>query len=271
MNKFLSIVLLAALFASCRTVKQVERVKTVIDSSYIEQNETLQRALNETIENYEKQIEYINKSGVVFDTVYKDTGTSRVINRVEYYESGKLKSAEGRIKSINTDLLEKSTELKDAYRLVDSMGAEIEKKDAQLSKQVTTITKDVKRKVTPWWLFALFLVAGLILESRFKLVTRLNRFVISKWFTAAVFVLGALSCQAQEPEPAGRELWFNGVELIPWVTGGACVFFLLRFVWDYIAYRSYKGERKQKYFNSLIYAIAFFTITLILIMAILNG
>jgi hypothetical protein len=158
------------LFASCKTIKYVDRVRTVTDSTVIEQNEGLQRTLAETIERYESQIESINKTGIIFDTVYRDTGS---ITRVTFFDNGKIKSAEGRIKSISVDLKDRETALLDAHSTIDSLAIEIERKDAQLSKQVTTVTKEVKRTVYPWWIFIICLIAGLLIEWKYKILKRI--------------------------------------------------------------------------------------------------
>lgn len=172
MSKF---ILIAFIFCSCTTTKYIDREVIKTDSSVIEQNEGLQRTLQETIQNYESRIESINKTGIVFDTLYRDTG-SAVISKVTFFDNGKIKSAEGRIKSISLDLQDKESELLDANTTIDSMGMELERKEAELSKKVTTVTKEVKRKFFPWYIF-LLLPAGLFIEYRFKLIQRLIKLV----------------------------------------------------------------------------------------------
>lgn len=162
--------LLSGCLQSCKTVKYIDRVKTVVDSSVIEQNLGLQRALQETIETYEKEKEQWNSTGVVFDTkcdtVYK--------TRIEF-DNGKLKNIEGNVKSLNQSLFEKQSELYDAYRLIDSLSFEAEKKDTRVVKETVTITKNVKTKVMVWWPWLVVgLIAGLILESRFKILYHLK-------------------------------------------------------------------------------------------------
>lgn len=105
--------------------KYIDREVVRVDSSVIEQNEGLQKALRETIENYEKERESWEKTGIVFDTLrLNDT---IVVNRV-VFDNGKIKTVEGRIKAINTELHEKSSELINAYSLIDSLSFENEKK-----------------------------------------------------------------------------------------------------------------------------------------------
>lgn len=162
-----AVLALATCAGGCRTIKYVEREKVKIDSSVIQQNEGLQQVLKETIEQYEKILETASKTGVVFDTVYRDTGSLKVVNKVTF-DNGKIKTAEGRILAVSQDLTDKTSELYDAHSTIDSMAVELERKDAQLSKQVTTVTKEVKRTVWPWWLFIVCLVAGLIVEYRFS-------------------------------------------------------------------------------------------------------
>lgn len=165
-------ILAIATCTGCRTIKYVDRVKTITDSSVVEQNEGLQRTLAETIERYEAERESWNKTGILFDTVYRDTGS---VMRVTFFDNGKIKSAEGRIKSISLDLMDKQSELLDAHSTIDSLSIELERQEARLSK-TETVTKIEKRKIFPWYLFLLF-PAGLFVEYRFKLIQRLLKLI----------------------------------------------------------------------------------------------
>lgn len=236
MTKLFFITLATVLaFTSCRTVKQVERVRTVLDSSVIEQNEGLQQVLKETIEQYEKILETASKTGVIFDTVYRDTGSLKVVNKVTF-DNGKIKTAEGRILAVSQDLTDKTSELYDAHSTIDSLAIELERRDAQLSKQVTTVTKEVKRTVWPCWLFIVCLAAGLVLEYRFKLIQKIMKKLTFLLLAAIVFLPGC----ADFKDTPGKSVWSEGLWILPWLTGlGALAFFIIA----YLASKS--GSTKQ--------------------------
>lgn len=157
---FVVAIILLVLAASCKVTKYIDREKIVVDSSVIEQNKTLQRTLKETIEKYEKERETWESTGVVFET---DCDTSlRTITKI-VYDNGKLQSIEGRVKSLNIDLVERTTELYDAHRQIDSMAFELERKEIALSKKQETIIKTVEKTSRPgwiWWLLLIGAVAG---------------------------------------------------------------------------------------------------------------
>lgn len=221
---FIALATLVA-FSSCRTIKYVEKERVKIDSSVIQQNEGLQQVLKETIEQYEKILETASKTGVIFDTVYRDTGSLKVVNKVTF-DNGKIKTAEGRILAVSQDLTDKTSELYDAHSTIDSMAIELERRDAQLSKQVTTVTKEVKRTVWPWWLFIVCLVAGLILEYRFKLIQKIMKKLTFLTLLCAVFLTGC----ADFKDTPGKSVWSEGLWLIPWLTGlGAIAFFAISY------------------------------------------
>lgn len=173
---FLFIIFLAF---GCKTTKYIDREVAKIDSTVIEQNEGLQRALKETIENYEREREQWEKTGILFDTVYRDTGSLKIIPKV-VFDNGKIKSVEGRLLAVNQAFFEKSSELLSAHSTIDSMAVELERKDIALSKKQETVIKEVKRTVWPFWLFAIFFFAGLICEYRFKIIKSILSFIKSK-------------------------------------------------------------------------------------------
>lgn len=160
------------LLFSCKTVKEVVKTEVRYDSTAIEQNEALQRTLQETIENYEKERETWEKTGIIFETGPCDSIKPETVTKI-IYDNGKLKSIQGRVKSLNVDLGERTTELYDAHRIIDSMGVELEKKEVELSKKETVKVLNKKITVWPLWLFALCSLAGMVLEWRFKLLKRL--------------------------------------------------------------------------------------------------
>jgi hypothetical protein len=144
-----------ATLASCSTVKYVDRVRTVTDSTALIQNEGLQRTLQETIANYEKQLQ--DSSGVRVEFI---TDTMQLPGTVTIDRSGTL-SVQGRIKSVqlsNTQLLRERGELS---RMVDSLTAVKQKTEVRVETKTVTVEKKVKRGWPFWWLI-IGLIAGWI-------------------------------------------------------------------------------------------------------------
>lgn len=172
---FIIFILLFLAFG-CKTTKYIDREVVKIDSAVVEQNEGLQRALKETIEIYEREREQWEKTGILFDTVYRDTGSLKIIPKV-VFDNGKIKSVEGRLLSVNQAFFEKSSGLLNAHSTIDSMAVELERKDIALSKKQETLIKEVKRTVWPFWLFAACFIGGLICEYRFKIIKSILSFI----------------------------------------------------------------------------------------------
>ncbi len=170
--KILSVIIFSLFFLSCKTVKEVVKTKTVYDSTAIEQNEALQHTLQETIVNYEKEREQWLKTGILFDTVYRDTGSLKVIPKI-IFDNGKIKSVEGRLLAINQNLHESNSEIINSKEKIDSLNVIIKNKDLQLSKKQETESVYKKRTSTPYWLFAICFAVGIIFEWRFKILKRI--------------------------------------------------------------------------------------------------
>jgi len=162
------IVSLCLLLLSCGTTKYVDRETIRVDSSWIEQNEGLQRTLQQTIENYEKEREEWTRTGVLFDTVYRDTG--RVVNRVTF-DNGKIKTIEGRIIAINTDLHEKTVELLDAHSTIDDLSMKLETAETRLAKKQDTVIKEVRKSFIPWWIW-LVMIAGFLVRHYWQKIIK---------------------------------------------------------------------------------------------------
>jgi hypothetical protein len=100
MKLIIAIIAACFFFTSCKVTKYIDREVVKIDSSVIEQNEGLQKTLKETIERYESERESWEKTGILFDTIRQNDTV--IVNKV-IFDNGKIKSAEGRIRSISTD------------------------------------------------------------------------------------------------------------------------------------------------------------------------
>lgn len=151
----------------CTTTKYIDREKVVVDSSVVEQNETLQKTLHETIEKHQQEKEQWENTGVTF---YRDTVTKIV------FEKGKVKYIEGPVKALNQSKYEKDFDLREARTTIDSMKSALAKKETKLLKQTVTIKKNIKTKFFPGWAYFLIPVIfllGSIVESKFKYMQRI--------------------------------------------------------------------------------------------------
>lgn len=162
-------ILLLFLF-SCKTTRLIEKETIKYDSTAIRENAALHRFLSEEIERFEKEREAWENTGVVFNTDCPDSLPAKIV-----FDNGKIKSIEGRVKSLNQNLHEKSSELYDAHRINDSLRYELKKEQTNVKKEVKTIHKHTKTKVTGWpvWLFVICLVGGLLIEYKYKIVKRI--------------------------------------------------------------------------------------------------
>lgn len=182
-------ILLIFLF-SCKTSKQVTKIETKYDSTAIKENVALRRFLSEEIERFEKEREAWENTGVTFfpegfpagtDTTGKINWTTKIsdppytVPAKITFENGKIKSIEGRVKSLNQNLHEKSSELLDAHKTIDILQYELEKKQVNIKKEITTIHKNTKTKITVWpiWLFVICLVGGLLIEYEYKIIKQI--------------------------------------------------------------------------------------------------
>jgi hypothetical protein len=158
--------LLLILAASCKVTKYVEREKIVVDSSVVIQNEGLQRTLQETIENYEREREQWEKTGVVFETTPcpEDSLKLSPPTKIKFNDKGKIKSIESsKIKSIDQSRFQSEVEKSELQNRVDSLRMALEHKEIALSKTATTVTKEKKSKPAwPWWLAVVGAVIGWI-------------------------------------------------------------------------------------------------------------
>lgn len=184
-------ILLIFLF-SCKTVKEVTKEVVKYDSTAIKENAALHRFLAEEIERFEKERETWDKTGISFypfdaginggrDTIATDFKPE--VPKIEFFDNGKIKSIEGRVKSLNQSLYEKSSELLDAHKTIGSLQYDLEKEQTNVKKEVTTVHKHTKTKITGWpmWLFAICLVGGLFIEWKYKLIKRILSLKLKLW------------------------------------------------------------------------------------------
>lgn len=157
MKYILAIILTASLF-SCKTTKFVEKEKIVVDSTAIKERDAVKRVLKEAIEQFEKEKEQWESTGIIFETTPCPDSTKTQPTKI-VFDNGKLKSIEGNVRSLTSDLYEKSVELYDAHSVIDSLSEETERLQTALSKTETKVVKEIKRVAfIPWWIWV---IAGL--------------------------------------------------------------------------------------------------------------
>lgn len=181
--KWSLILIIVPTIFSCKTTKEVAKTENIYDSVARKENKALRRFLSEEIERFEKEREQWESTGVVFDNPCPDSASitshgNAIIPTKIIFDNGKIKSIEGRVKSLNQSLYEKSSELLDAHRTIDSLQYELEKEQTSVKKEVKTIHKHTKTKVTGWpvWLFAICFVGGCLIEYKYKIVKRILSF-----------------------------------------------------------------------------------------------
>jgi hypothetical protein len=172
-SAILTIILLAILMifvwmlTGCRTVeKVVERERLIKDSTSVRQVDSLLVVQHDLIQQYETTLQEMRDAGVVFSEIPCPDNP----NTVEITPDGGIK-ASGAIKSANVKESTLQLELARLRSTYDSL-LHIQRKDSiQVHTQYKTITKTVSRKAQPsWYLWLIFLVAGMVLEYRFKLI-----------------------------------------------------------------------------------------------------
>ncbi len=158
MKYFIPILIIAALFG-CRTIKEVTKTVTLIDSSSVAQRDSLIEVNQEMKTRHEAELREAQFSSVVFDTVTLPGDTVR--NTIVIRADGSIEAA-GRIKAANVSkekVYKALTELQVKYDSLSQVKNKVE------TKVVTnTVTKDkyVKRGVA-WWIWVLVLLAGALI------------------------------------------------------------------------------------------------------------
>lgn len=170
MIKYIVIIFTTSLlFYSCKTTKYIDKVKTVVDSTAINQRDALVRVLKEEIDRFEKEREQWENTGVTFETTPCPDSTKTVTKII--FDNGKIKSIEGNVKALNQSLYEKSAELYDAHSLIDSLTLELEKSETKVAKTEVRVIKDIETKwYLPWWIW--LIVGGSVIIGGFPYMKR---------------------------------------------------------------------------------------------------
>lgn len=152
MSKLIIFLFLLAALTSCTTSRSVAKNNITVDSLVYQQNENLQRTLQETIANYEKQLRDSNAVVIEFDTLRTTDTVTRVI-----FKDGKVERIQGPVKYIRiTDT--HAEDVRDSlYTTTLIMQDSINTLKAEKHVEIKTVEKVVKR-FPLWWL----LVAAVI-------------------------------------------------------------------------------------------------------------
>ena len=165
--------LLTGCFQSCKTVKEVTKEVVKYDSTSIKENKALKRVLAEEIERFEKEKEQWERTGVIFETT-PCPDSAKTMPTTILFDNGKLKSIQGNVRSLTSDLYEKSAELYEAHRMIDSLQYALELEQKNVKKETIVVEKKVKTKVKsfPFWLLVICIIGGILLQWKFKVVNR---------------------------------------------------------------------------------------------------
>lgn len=149
--KYIPIILLVISFASCRTVKNTQTVKTVYDSTYVKKYDSLVQVKREDSAAYVSMIESLSENTIIF----QDTG--RVVTKIEYYPDGSLKTVEGNLKSVTARLSKESNEKAYWKSKYDSLASTSKAEEGNVTKETMIITKTVKKTRVPLFMWLLIL------------------------------------------------------------------------------------------------------------------
>lgn len=269
---FFIMYLLAGCFSSCKTVKEVTKEVTKYDSTAIREAAALKRVLSEELERFEKEKEQWESTGVIFETTPCPDSTKTMPTKI-IFDNGKLKSIQGNVRSLTSDLYEKSAEAWEQKRRADSLGVELAKEKQNVKKETKVIEKKVETKVKsfPFWLLLICVIGGILLEFKFKVVKRLvNIFSIIKtirFMKLLLFVfsicLTLASCADFHDDP-GKSVWSEGLWILPWATGLGAAACLFQFYKAWRAHKGYDGRKKLSY-AWLYYTAALIVATIVII------
>lgn len=176
------IMIIAIMLASCKTQKNIFSSKTNTDSLYQSWHDSVSKETSERETQHKKEVEESKKANVSFkkdpcpvcpdvvipencneDSLVKIIRQLQAINKqknnkIEFYENGALKSAQGEIESANYNYESAMTDLetmREKYELQVHVNDSL---NVALNKKVEVKTKDVTRDSRPSWSFYFLLL-----------------------------------------------------------------------------------------------------------------
>jgi hypothetical protein len=162
------IILCAAIFlwmaAGCRTIKEVTKTVTLIDSSSVAERDSLTQVVAEMKVKHESELRESQYASVIFDTIRLAGDT--VINKIIIREDGSIEAV-GRIKAANVSK-EKMARLYNELQVrYDSLTHVKNKVETKVVTSTVTKDKYVKRSFA-WWLFLIVFAGGWIFGKWFE-------------------------------------------------------------------------------------------------------
>jgi hypothetical protein len=153
------------MLTGCRTVeKVVERERLVKDSTSVKTVDSLLIVQHDMVQGYETALTELREAGVVFIDSCPDMPST-----VEITPSGGIK-ASGAIKSANVKESTLQLELVRLRSTYDSLVQVKTKDSVQVKTEYKTVTRNVSRKVYPWWPWAIAFALGMMAEYKFKII-----------------------------------------------------------------------------------------------------
>lgn len=156
------IILIIFLFAtSCRTVRNIEVLKEVYDSTAIRERDSLIRLYRSDSAGWTSLIESLSENTIIF----QDTGSTRI----EYRPDGSIAVVEGRLRSVNAKLSNEQRQTAYWSAKYDSLARHGSKDSIHVKTEYITVEKKTKVSVLPWWIWLLVipgLLAGYYLKKR---------------------------------------------------------------------------------------------------------
>lgn len=152
-----TVILLATLMLllSCRTVKNIETVKYLHDSTSVKQRDSVVRLYKLDSASWSNEKSSLSENQVIF----RDTGSVRI----KYYPDGSVSEIEGNnLKSLTNKLSKEQKESSFWKTKYDSAASHVSKDSVTVKTEYVTVTKEVKKTFMPWWLWILLLPALLI-------------------------------------------------------------------------------------------------------------
>lgn len=147
------LILYILLAASCHTTKYIDRVEYLADSTAVHELKEQLRAVREDSAALQERISQLSENTVIF----QDTGSTRI----EYYESGNIKTVEGSLRSVTSKLAYHMDREAYWHSVADLLASREVKDSVSTRVEYVTVTKTVKRTVLPWWL--LLIAAGVLI------------------------------------------------------------------------------------------------------------
>lgn len=153
--KILLILLLSSILISCRTIKNIETVKVVKDSTAAHQRDSMISLYKLDSSGWVNTIEMLSENTIIF----QDTG--RVVTKIEYYPDGSLKTVEGNLKSVSAKFASSQKEAAYWKTQYDSLATHKDSSIVQVKTEIKTVDREVKRTVFPGWIWIVIIAAAI--------------------------------------------------------------------------------------------------------------